>query len=84
VTYPHQPPPDVRYWPVLLLDISAITVLVALALALPVGPWWWILAALWTAVACRRALNERQSRHGRVQNGKPQSEVNTPSAFDQT
>lgn len=51
-----------KYWPVLLLDISAVTVLLLLALALPAGPWWWILAALWTAVACRRALNEHQSR----------------------
>ena len=51
-----------RYWPVLLLDISAVTVFLALALTLPAGPWWWILAALWTAVACRPALNEHQSR----------------------
>jgi hypothetical protein len=51
-----------KYWPVLLLDISAVTVLLLLALALPAGPWWWILAALWTAVACRRAFNELQSR----------------------
>ncbi|MBT8159505.1 MULTISPECIES: hypothetical protein [Arthrobacter] len=51
-----------RYWPVLLLDISAVTVLLVLALALPAGPWWWILVALWTGVAVLRALNEHQSR----------------------
>lgn len=51
-----------RYWPVLLLDISAVTVLLVLALTMPAGPWWWILAALWTAAACLRALNEHQSR----------------------
>lgn len=51
-----------KYWPVLLLDISAVTVLLILALTMPAGPWWWILAALWTAVACRRARNEHQSR----------------------
>jgi hypothetical protein len=51
-----------RYWPVLLLDVSAIAVLVLLALTLPIGPWWWVLAALWAAVAGRRALNEHRSR----------------------
>jgi 1,4-dihydroxy-2-naphthoate octaprenyltransferase len=60
-----RPLPAGRYWLVLLLDISAVTVLLALALTLPAGPWWWILAALWTAVACRRARNEHQSRHTR-------------------
>jgi len=56
------PPRAGRYWPVLLLDISAVTVFLALAMTLPVGPWWWILAGLWAAVACWRALNEHQSR----------------------
>jgi hypothetical protein len=61
VTGTPRPPRTDRYWPVLLLDITAVTVLVVLALALPAGPWWWILAALWTAVAVLRALNQHQS-----------------------
>jgi 1,4-dihydroxy-2-naphthoate octaprenyltransferase len=59
------PPRAGSYWPVLLLDISAVAILLILALTLPASPWWWILAVLWAAVACRRALNQYRTSHAR-------------------
>jgi hypothetical protein len=52
-----------KYWPVLLLDIAAITVLIILALVTPHARFWWaVLAVLWSVVAALRARNEYKSR----------------------
>jgi hypothetical protein len=57
------PPRTAKYWPVLLLDASAVTVLFILALTQSDNSWWWVLTALWAAVGIERARNEHHSRH---------------------
>lgn len=51
-----------KYWPVLLLDLTAIAILIFLALTPRASPWWGVLAVLWIGVAALRARTEYKSR----------------------
>lgn len=51
-----------NYWPVFLLDASAVTVLLILALTQSDNSWWWVLTVLWSALGIERARNEHHSR----------------------
>ncbi|OZB82570.1 hypothetical protein [Microbacterium sp. 13-71-7] len=47
-----------RYRWVLLLDVSAIIVFIILGIFAPLQLVWFVFAALWAAVAVRRAILE--------------------------
>lgn len=63
MTQPVTDPSRIRYVLVALPDAAALIVLILLAVNFPAGPWWWILALIWTAVACRRGILEFRNHH---------------------